>query len=158
VHLKSLWQPQSLGIAQLFLNLFDKMLEEGEVPDLVTFTILLNTCSHKGLLDEGQLFFETMSSSHGVVPNVKHHACMIDLFGRAGHWNKAVALIQEMPFFANHTVWSTMLEACQKWGDLKIGSWAYKHAVRLDEKDTAAYVCMSNIYATANRQEDSNTF
>ncbi|XP_054811936.1 putative pentatricopeptide repeat-containing protein At5g37570 isoform X2 [Prosopis cineraria] len=35
------------------INLFNKMLTEGLVPDEVAFTIILTACSHSGLVDEG---------------------------------------------------------------------------------------------------------
>eukprot|EP00250_Pteridium_aquilinum_P029108 c38520_g1_i1 orf=1-441(+) len=89
------------------LNLFNRMIGEGNVPDRDTFTIILCTCSIGGLLDEGFSCFETMRADFGIIPTLDHHTSMADILGRAGHLDKAVALINEMPFSTDPTRWHT---------------------------------------------------
>eukprot|EP00250_Pteridium_aquilinum_P020684 c24906_g6_i1 orf=901-4083(+) len=142
-----------LGKDEIVLDLFDKMIGEGMEPDSVTFTILLNICSHRGLLDEGQTYFEIVTRDYGIIPTLDHITCMVDLFGRAGHFDKVVAVMEEMPFSVTLALWQTLLGACRKWGSTKLGRWAFEHAVEVDDEDAAAYVSMSNIYAAAGKQE-----
>eukprot|EP00250_Pteridium_aquilinum_P022258 c25334_g3_i4 orf=2-421(+) len=80
---------------------------------------------------------------------------MIDLFGRAGHLEKAVQVIQEMPSSDYSAVWHALLGACQKWGDVSVGRWAFEQAVQVDKSDGPAYVLMANIYAAAGMQENA---
>ena len=124
-----------------------QMIGEGNEPDVVIFTILLSMCSHSGLVDEGQMCFETMITNYSIIPTLEHYACLVDLFCRSGQLYKAMVLVRELPFSTNLSVWHTVLGACQKWGDLNLGKVAFENAIQLDEKDGTAYVSMSNLYA-----------
>lgn len=145
-----------LGEDEAVLNLFDKMVEEGVEPSLVTFTVVLNTCSHRGLLDEGQMYYELISRVYGMAPTLEHHTCMVDLFSRSGHLDKAVAVIKGMEMSPNLTMWHTLLGACAKWKNVECGEWAFENAVQLDERDVGAYICMSNVYTAAGRLEEAS--
>ena len=155
------WNVLLAGYAQLgkdctILDLFNKMIGEGMVPDSITFTVVLNACSHSGLVDKGQMYFETIIMNHGIVPSLEHYTCMIDLFCRAGQFDKAIVMIKEMPFCADVAVWHAMLGSCQQRGNIEFGKLAFESVLKLGEKDAAAYICMSNIYAAAGMQEDAN--
>ena len=43
-------------------------------------------------------------------------------------------------------VWHTLLDACQKWGNVEFGDWAFEEAIKLDEDDSSAYSMMAHIY------------
>eukprot|EP00250_Pteridium_aquilinum_P013155 c21164_g2_i1 orf=103-438(-) len=81
---------------------------------------------------------------------------MVDLFGRAGHFDKAMAVIKNMPFFDHYSAWLAVLAACQKWENAKLGGLAFEHAIRLDDESAVAYVCMSKIYAATGMLEDAD--
>eukprot|EP00250_Pteridium_aquilinum_P022256 c25334_g3_i2 orf=1006-1401(+) len=108
-----------------------------------------------GLVDEGQIYFAIMNTDFGIMPDLDHYTCMIDLFGRAGHLEKAVGLIRDLPSSDHSAIWHALLGACQKWGDITVGRWAFRRAVQVDSSDGAAYVLMANIYSTAGMQEDA---
>lgn len=120
--------------------LFERMIEEGVVPDLVTFTIVLSTCSRRGLMDEGQAYFKILRGNYGLVPSAEHHTCMVDLFSRAGYIHKAAAVIEEVPFPRSVAMWQSLLSACQKWLDSKIGKWAFERAVYQNESERSLQV------------------
>ena len=136
-----------LGKDDVVISLFDKMISEQVQPDVVTFTLILNACSHSGLLDKGKMCFKMIRSGFGIVPTSEHHTCMVDLFGRAGHLDEAAAIIKLMPTFDFPPIWTTLLSSCQKLGDIEVGELAFEHAIQLNENHTAAYVCMRNMYA-----------
>jgi hypothetical protein len=81
---------------------------------------------------------------------------MIDLFGRAGHLQKALQTVKEMPFSTNLTIWHTLMASCQKWGNVMIGRLAFEHIRGIDDKDMGAYVCMYNMYVTAGMHADAD--
>ena len=110
---------------------------------------MLVLCSHRGLVEKGQALFVNMSTKYGVNPSLECYTCMVDLFGRARHLEKAVRLIQDMPSSNYSIIWHTLLGACQEWEDVNVGRWAFERAVRLNISDGPAYVLMANIYATA---------
>ncbi|KAL2348045.1 hypothetical protein Fmac_002045 [Flemingia macrophylla] len=41
-------------------ELFDGMVEAGDRPDGLTFTVVLSACSHGGFIDKGRQYFEMM--------------------------------------------------------------------------------------------------
>ena len=63
------------------LQLFSQMDAQ---PDGATFVALISACSHAGMVEEGAKIFEAMSNNHGIVPQLDHYACMVDILGQAG--------------------------------------------------------------------------
>mgnify|MGYP000618503113 CR=1 FL=1 len=144
-----------LGQSEEALNCLKWMLKEGHCPNAITFLSLLNTCCHSGLVDKGQFMFDSMSKQYGITPNFEHYTCMIDLFGRAGHFDKAVTIINEMPSLDYSPVWGSLMNACQKWGNVNLARLAFEHAICLDKSTCTAYICMTNIYIAAGMQDDA---
>jgi pentatricopeptide repeat protein len=154
------WNALISGFAQQGRGLdavqsFQKMLFKGLCPNSVTFLSVLNACSHSGLVEQGQLYYNDMSRKYSIVPELGHYSCMVDLFGRAGHFDKAMKFIKEMPSCDYPPVWGALLGACQKWGNVELGRFAFDQALQLDINNAAAYACMTNIYAAAGMQEDA---
>ena len=52
-------------------------------------------------------------------------------------------------------MWTALLGACQKWGNVYLGRIAFDHAIQLDRKHVGTYICMRNIYAAAMMQEEA---
>ena len=143
-----------IGNDVIVIHQLENMLREGIEPDEVTFTVLFNVCSHSGQPDKAQMYFETMITYYDIIPTLEHYTCMVDLFSRARHFDKAIVLIASMPIHDYIPIWTVLLGACQQCGNLELGNYAFEHAMQLDEKYATAYVCMSNIYATMTIQED----
>ena len=149
------WNTLISGYAQLgkyetVMNLCNRMIGQGVVPDIITFSLLLSVCSHTGLLDEGQTYFKTMMKIYGIIPSMQHHvSVVVDLFGRSGQVDIAFTLITNVATSVdNISIWVPLLSACHKWGNVELASLVFKHMMQLNECHTASYVCMSNIYAT----------
>ena len=71
------------------INLFEKMIKETNlIPDEVTFICLLTGCSHLGLVDKAQHYFELMKE-YKIPPNIYHYTCMIDVLSRKGKLDEA---------------------------------------------------------------------
>ncbi|KAH7301556.1 hypothetical protein KP509_23G032000 [Ceratopteris richardii] len=144
------------GQSKQAITLFKSLQSKNLSPDPVTFACILKACGSMGLVDDAYAHFTSMSAMYGIEPDLEHYNCMVDIFGRAGHLSKAVDLIQRMPsVFYSLALWSALLGACAKWGDVNVGKWAFEHAIELDKSDGAAYVLMTNIYADAGMQEDA---
>lgn len=139
-----------VGESEKVIGTLDKMLEENVEPDAVTYVSVLNACSHSGLVERGEMLFLAISHVHGLIASEEHFICVVDLFCRAGLVNKAIALIEEMPYDASNVAWQIVLGACRKWGDVELGKHAFGQAVQLQRLHAAAYVCMYNIYADAD--------
>jgi pentatricopeptide repeat protein len=145
-----------LGNANAVFYLYTMMKLANIAPNSVTFILLLTACSHAGLLKEGEnLFFNEMHIVNNLDPVVEHYTCMIDLFGRAGHIEKAKALLENVSHCGHIVPFLTMLAACRKWRNVSFGRWAFEHSVELDATCSAAYFCMEQIYATAGLQAEA---
>ena len=75
---------------------------------------------------------------------LEHYGCMVDLLGRAVHFDNTMEIIEFLASF---------LGSCQKWANVDLAWWAFENTIRLDEKCT---VCMSNVHAAAGMQEEAN--
>ncbi|VVA32115.1 PREDICTED: pentatricopeptide repeat-containing [Prunus dulcis] len=136
------------------LEFFSKMLEAKVKPNAVTFTNVLCACSHTGLVDEGRTFFYQMEPVYGVVPGIKHYACMVDILGRSGNLDEAVELIEKMPIPPTASVWGALLGACKLHGNVVLAEKACSHLLELDPRNHGAYVLLSNIYAETGKWDE----
>ncbi|MCO5550964.1 hypothetical protein L7F22_004459 [Adiantum nelumboides] len=131
--------------------LLERMREEGIQPDEVLLLRLLSACSHAGLVERGQIYFESAGKEYDMVMTVEHVNCMMDLLSRAGQLDESVAMTQRIPCVPDVVTWTTMLGACRKWGNLELGLQAFEGAANLDDYEAALFVLLSNIYASDTR-------
>ncbi|CAL0316860.1 unnamed protein product [Lupinus luteus] len=108
------------GMFEEVFELFDKMVEEGGRPDGVTFTTVLNACSHGGFVDKGRACFEMMEVRFGVKPGLIHYTCMVDLLGRVGLVEEAEKLISRMDVEPDDALWRALLGACKTHGKFEV--------------------------------------
>ncbi|XP_057828703.2 pentatricopeptide repeat-containing protein At2g27610 [Cryptomeria japonica] len=142
------------GCGKEAIRLFEEMLQAGSEPSHVTFVSVLSACSHVGLVDEGNRYFNSMFGDHDIMPRAEHYACIVDLLSRAGRLNEAANVVKRMPFEPSALVWRTLLGACRIHGNLELGKHAAECILALEPEDTATYVLLSNIYAVLGRWED----
>ncbi|CAI0382380.1 unnamed protein product [Linum tenue] len=107
---------------------FNLMVKEGVAPDHVTFTHLLNACSHAGLLKEG----------------------------RAGLLSDAYKLIISMPMKPNSGVWGALMGACKKHNNIELGKEAFDNMLALEPLDSRNYLSLSNMYSSAGLRKESS--
>ncbi|XP_059643688.1 pentatricopeptide repeat-containing protein At5g16860 [Cornus florida] len=142
------------GRGEEALQLFNEMRMVGLVPDSVTFVVVLYACSHSGLVDQGIDYFNSMTREFGVVPEVEHYACMVDLLGRAGRLNEAMELIESMPMEPSPVAWVALLSACRTHTNVELGEYASKRLSELESDNDGSYTLLSNIYANSRRWKD----
>ncbi|KAH7297887.1 hypothetical protein KP509_25G017200 [Ceratopteris richardii] len=143
------------GYGEEALDYFEEMVGKDLIPDVVTFGCVLKACGSIGDVEKGQKHFDAMTTKYGINPSPEHYTCMVDIFGRAGDLEKAMATIRKMPSSDHLPAWFALMGACKKWGDVKLGKEAFENVVQIDEKATAAYLFMRDIYAAAGMQEDA---
>uniref|UniRef100_A0A2P2JKJ6 Pentatricopeptide repeat-containing protein n=1 Tax=Rhizophora mucronata TaxID=61149 RepID=A0A2P2JKJ6_RHIMU len=137
------------GDGHTALRLFDDMNKYQIKPDHVTMVAILSACSHSGLVNEGKMLFEKMSTFYGIVPCLEHFACLADLFGRAGLLQKAKEIITKMPYRPTSSMWATLLGACRIHGDKVMGEWVAEKLLEMRPENSGYYVLISNVYAAA---------
>lgn len=137
------------------LKLFNMMHTTGIWPDKFTFMGLLSACNHSGLVNMGQYLFERMSSIYGILPEIEHYACMVDLLGRGGMLQEAIKLIGGMPMKPDVVMWGALLGACRTYGDVDIANIILKQILELETDSSGLYVLLSNIYFEAMRWKEA---
>ncbi|KAG8496417.1 hypothetical protein CXB51_009113 [Gossypium anomalum] len=133
------------------IELFNRMISEGLVPDEVAFTIILNACSGAGLVEEGWHYFEIMKNEYSMVPTPDHYACMVDLLSRTGQLKAAYDLIKSMPVEPHAGAWGALLGACKLHCDVELWELTADRLHELEPLNAANYVLLSNIYAAAEQ-------
>lgn len=135
---------------------FNRMQQEGYKADEVTLVSVLCACSHSGLVVIGrEIFSSLIVGKYGFPPGVKHYACMIDLFARAGFLQDAFKLIAEMPFEPTKSMWGSLLAGCRDQGSLELSEFVTKKLLELEPDNSAYYVVLSNLYAQMGRWSDA---
>ncbi|KAJ0977827.1 hypothetical protein J5N97_013301 [Dioscorea zingiberensis] len=142
------------GYGEEALGIFYQMLGTSIKPDEVTYIGVLSACTHAGMVEKGRELFSHMITDHGIMPNVTHYGCLIDLLGRAGHLKEAWETINNMPMRPSSTVWGTLLGACRVYKNVEMAELAAKRLLELQPEDGAVYVLLSNIYAKCNKWEE----
>ena len=143
------------GQGEEALNCLSSMQREGVSPNTVTFRCILNACSRSGLVIEGEICFVDMSRQYGIMQDIEHHTCMIDLFGRVGNFEKVSTVLRKFPRCDYLLVWDAILGACQKWVNVELGRIAFERAIQLDSHNSSSYILMANIYVTAGMHQDA---
>ncbi|XP_052208196.1 pentatricopeptide repeat-containing protein At4g33990 [Diospyros lotus] len=144
------------GHGETSMQLFKAMRDVGVKPDHVTFVSLLSSCSHSGLVDQGQWCFHVMQQEYRIEPGLKHYGCMVDLLGRAGYLEKAYCFIKSMPLQPDASIWGALLGACRIHGNIELGKFASDRLFEVDIENVGYYVLLSNIYANVGKWEGVN--
>ncbi|KAM7273774.1 hypothetical protein ACFE04_028438 [Oxalis oulophora] len=142
------------GLGIEAVRLFEKMRISGVKPNHVTFTNLLTSCSHTGLVLEGWKYFEVMRKEYEMEPELDQYCCMVDLMARAGKFDETLEFIKNMPCQPNAAVWGALLGACRIHGNAELAEYAAKHVFELEPENSGNYILLSNIYSAAGRWED----
>ena len=127
------------------------MLDEGVVPDGVTFLGILSACSHMGLIDEGKKHFNSMSEVYGIDPLIEHYACMVDILGRAGKFDEVESFIEKMKLTPNALIWETVLGACKIHGNVEFGERVAEKLFELEPGTDSNYILLSNLFAAKGK-------
>ncbi|KAI3953644.1 hypothetical protein MKW98_017468 [Papaver atlanticum] len=141
------------GQSSKVIGLFAKMESLRVQPNAITFSCVLNACSHGGLVEEGVKYFRKMSEIYKIKPDIAHYGCMVDLFSRAALFDRAEDIIRTMPMKPDKVMWKALLGACRNHRNFEVGERAGLKLIELAPDDHASYVLLSNIYAIAEKWE-----
>ncbi|KAF8103188.1 hypothetical protein N665_0188s0139 [Sinapis alba] len=137
------------------IELFKKMSVAGIRPTRITFMGVLTACNYCGLVEEGRKLFEAMKLDNGFVPDREHFSCMVDLLARAGYLEEAIDLVEDVPFDADASMWSSVLRGCVANGHKAMGKKVAEKIIELEPENSVAYVQLSAIFATSGDWESS---
>ncbi|XP_010551529.1 PREDICTED: pentatricopeptide repeat-containing protein At1g26900, mitochondrial isoform X2 [Tarenaya hassleriana] len=143
------------GLAREAITLFHKMEEICRVkPNKITFLVVLNACSHGGLVKEGIECFKRMVDEYGIIPSVEHYGCMVDLLGRGGILGEAYDLIRGLPIRTDSIAWRSLLAACRVYGNLVVGERVKMALVEMGERHPTDDLLLSGAHAVAGNFQE----
>ncbi|KAG9451426.1 hypothetical protein H6P81_011391 [Aristolochia fimbriata] len=138
------------------LEFFEVMKTSELQPDEITFLNVFSACGHVGRVEQSLDLLESMVRIYGVEPKAEHYSCLVDILSRAGRLDDAYKLITKMPFAPDGAVWGALLGACRVHLNLELGELAATKIFELEPQNSAAYVMLSNIYATMGMWKEVN--
>ncbi|KAF8017798.1 hypothetical protein BT93_H2868 [Corymbia citriodora subsp. variegata] len=136
------------------LELFREMDESGIEPNDMTYIVVLQACSHAGLVAEGKRVFHELVNSPVLVPKIEHYGCIVDLLGRAGLVEEAYEVIKSMPIKPNCIIWGALIAASKLFKNSKMEKLASKQIMEIGPRSSGYDVLLANVYAAANRWSD----
>ncbi|KAL1327663.1 hypothetical protein HN51_037673 [Arachis hypogaea] len=147
------------GMAEEALDYYARMVKvKGLVPNSITFVGVLSACNHRGMVNEGLMYFDMMTREYKIEPRLEHYGCLVDLFARAGRIEEAMNLVSEMPMKPDDVIWRSLLDACCKQhASLELSEELAKKVFESEGSTTyssGAYVLLSRIYASASMWND----
>ncbi|KAK7378515.1 hypothetical protein VNO80_03957 [Phaseolus coccineus] len=143
------------GQGEEAVEMFEQMLQEGMIPNHVTFLAVLSACSHSGLSERGWEIFYSMSRDHKVKSRAMHYACMIELLGREGLLDEAYALIRSAPFEPTTNMWAALLTACRMNENLELGKLAAEKLYGLEPEKLCNYIVLLNLYNSCGKLKEA---
>ncbi|CAA0816837.1 Pentatricopeptide repeat-containing protein -mitochondrial [Striga hermonthica] len=144
------------GHARSAIEIFRQMEEENgaERPNGLTFLAVLSACAHSGLVEEGKSLFDRMVKNYSIGPTLKHYACMVDLYGRAGCLDLAESLILSMPLPPDGGIWGSLLSSCKMHDNAEMGVKIAKRAIEADPENDGYHVLISDFYSCMEMWEE----
>ncbi|KAI3411241.1 uncharacterized protein J3R85_018297, partial [Psidium guajava] len=138
------------GLAKEATEDFEKMLSCGIWPDKIAFLGVISACAHAGMVSKGLHYFDLMTNTYRLVPDVEQYASLIDLAARAGLLDEAYDLLTKLPEL-NAEMLGAFMGACKVYGNEKLAHEAAEMLLSIEPNDTVNYSLTSNIYASEGR-------
>ncbi|XP_020586611.1 putative pentatricopeptide repeat-containing protein At1g03510 [Phalaenopsis equestris] len=145
----------SHGLGGPAIELIREMMRAGLRPNLITFTSVLSACNHAGLVDVGLEWFDRFRNDVGLVPEMVHYACVVDMLGRAGRLEEAVGFIRRMPERAGASVWGALMAASRAHQNVEYGKLAFEELLKVEPENAGNYVAMAGMYGRVGRWEEA---
>ncbi|OIT25875.1 PREDICTED: putative pentatricopeptide repeat-containing protein At5g59200, chloroplastic [Nicotiana attenuata] len=137
------------------IKMFRRMIHEGIKPTSITFSAVLNACSHGGLVDIGFDIFESMETEYGIERRIEHYGCMVDLLGRVGRLQEAYDFIQRANIAPDNIIWGSLLSACRIHKKFELGERVAKILLQYGAADSGTYILLSNVYASLGKFKEA---
>nr|XP_043622777.1 pentatricopeptide repeat-containing protein At4g21300-like [Erigeron canadensis] len=144
-------------------QLFYQMVNNGYAPDAITFTSLLSSCSHCGLVKDGCKFFDLMITKYKIQPSLEHWTCIIDMLGRANGLEEAYDVIKAWIYqkscecvpLNSVAVWGALLSACRNYMNMEVGEIVGQKLSKMEPGNSEYYSLISNMYSSNEKWEEA---
>lgn len=135
------------GLMEEVVHLLHEMQQHSIKPNPVTFSCVLNACSHSGWVDNICQVFLSIDKDHDVAYTEDHYLCMVDLLARAGQLEEAEDMIKNFPFENDEGLaWQCLLGACKVHSDIERAVRVANHCFDIDPENASPYALLCNIH------------
>ncbi|CAN1235803.1 Putative pentatricopeptide repeat-containing protein At1g64310 [Linum perenne] len=142
------------GLASQAFELFEEASRNGLEPDESTFSALLCTCCHAGLVNHGREIFKRMQDEFHIGVRTEHCVHYVKLLGMAGFLGEAYKFILSLGQPVDSGIWGALLSCCDAYGDSELAEVIAQHLFSNEQRNGAYRVMMSNMYASDGKWED----
>ncbi|KAI6701076.1 hypothetical protein NL676_015400 [Syzygium grande] len=143
------------GVGETAVSFYNEMRMQGVDPDSATYLIVLNACSHAGLVGDGLRIFSQMAEESRIRPHKQHFRCLVDLLARAGCLSVAQDFANNVLEQAGPDVWKALLSGCLVHGDVELAELVARRLSKQEARKSDQVVLLSNVYASAGRFKDA---
>uniref|UniRef100_A0A0R0F4E2 DYW domain-containing protein n=1 Tax=Glycine max TaxID=3847 RepID=A0A0R0F4E2_SOYBN len=134
------------GQGEEAVEMFEQMLQEGMIPNHVTFLAVLSACSYSGLSERGWEIFYSMSRDRKVKPRAMHYACLLD---------EAYEPIRSAPFKPTTNMSAALLTACRMHYNLELGKVAAENLYGMEPEKLCNYIVLLNLYNSSGKLKEA---
>uniref|UniRef100_A0A3Q7J3G6 Pentatricopeptide repeat-containing protein n=1 Tax=Solanum lycopersicum TaxID=4081 RepID=A0A3Q7J3G6_SOLLC len=139
------------GNGQGAIVLYEKMLQHGMRPDRITIVGVLSACARSGLVDEGIRIYSSAVNEYDLEPTLEICACIVDMLGKAGQFDRGLDFIKTMPMEPGPSIWGALVNASAIHGNSEVHDLAYRFLIQMEPENPSNYVSLSNLYASSKR-------
>ena len=143
------------GLASQAFGMFQEILDNGLKPDECTFSALLCSCCHAGLVEEGKDIFIRMKEEFFIQARTEHYVYLVKLLGMNGELEEVYSLVLYLPEPIDHGIWGALLSCCDARGNSRLAEIIAQRIIENNPESGSYKVMLSNIYAGDRRWEDS---
>ncbi|URD74656.1 PPR repeat [Musa troglodytarum] len=152
------WNTMIMGLAKNgqgveALRIFRELQGNGVKPDRITLAGVLLACSYGHMVHEGKRIFSLMEKKYGVMRNLEHYACMVDMMGRAGMLKETLNIIETSPHSHSLSLWNLLLNACRINGDLEFATIIAEKLLDFKAPSSLPYLLLAQMYGVSGRWE-----
>ncbi|PON38521.1 Tetratricopeptide-like helical domain containing protein [Parasponia andersonii] len=143
------------GLASQAFRMFEEILDNGLRPDDCTFSALLCSCCHAGLVEDGKKIFIRMKEDFCIQARAEHYVYLVKLLGMNGELEEAYSLVLSLPEPVDHGIWGALLSCCEAFGNSRLAEIIAQRLIKNNPGSGSYKVMLSNIYAGDGRWEDA---
>ncbi|KAK4341631.1 hypothetical protein RND71_040132 [Anisodus tanguticus] len=139
------------GNGRVAITLYEKMLQHGIKPDRIAVVGVLSACARSGLVDEGIRIYDLAINDYDLEPTLEMCACIVDMLGKSGQFDRALNFIKTMPMGPGPSIWGALVNAAAIHGNSEVHNLAYRFLIQMEPENPSNYVSLSNLYASSQR-------
>ncbi|KAL6647091.1 hypothetical protein ACP70R_014528 [Stipagrostis hirtigluma subsp. patula] len=128
----------------------------GLKPDEVTFIGILCACARLGLINDGKMYFEQMTTIYNLKPTFAHCWCMANIYGSVGLLEEAEGLLKSVPDELKARALGGLLGLCRFRGEWERGERIALRLIELEPSNNAHYALLCSVYAAAGRWDEAH--